>query len=96
MRKGALLQSVAKNGHGLAAQQLVHEDADHIAIAVANVLALAIHVVRTKYHIVHAEHLVGDSQLLFHGEFRNPVRIFRKRNHRFRHGALARAVDRDG
>jgi hypothetical protein len=38
------LRPVAEEGQPLAAQDLVHEDADHVAIAIPDVLPLAIHV----------------------------------------------------
>lgn len=48
----ARLLAVAEDGHRLALEQLIHEDADDVPIAVAEVLSFPAHVVRA--------HLGGD------------------------------------
>src|ERR1700730_3735330 len=96
MGEGTLLLAVPKDGHGLAFHKLVHEDAHNIAVTIANVLPLAIYVVGAENHIVEPKHFVCDLQFVLNSHFGNPVRVFRKRDHLFRHGRLAGTVDSDG
>src|SRR5471032_1699494 len=56
--KRSCLEPVAEDGHWLAAHDLVHENAYHVAVAVRQVLPLAVDVMRTKDHVVQAEHPV--------------------------------------
>ncbi len=51
------LRAVAEDRHRLALQDLVHEDADDVAIPVADVLARAVDVVRAEDDVVEPEHL---------------------------------------
>ena len=67
MRESALLQAVTEYRHGLALHDLVHEDADHVAVAVADVLPLAIHVVRAEDHVLQPEHPMRGLQVQLHG-----------------------------
>ena len=63
--KGALLFAVAEDGEGFAAHELAHEDADDVAVRIANVLVFAIDIMRTEDHIVEAEHLLGLLEIKF-------------------------------
>ena len=65
--KRPLLASISKNTHRLFLHGLVHEDADHIAVAVANILLLAVHIVRPKNNVVQSEHPVRDVKFLLDG-----------------------------
>ena len=60
--EGARLRAVAEDRHRLALQDLVHEDADDVAVAVADVLARAVDVVRPEDHVVEAEHLAAGAR----------------------------------
>ncbi len=51
MGEGALLSAVSKDGHRLSLEQLVHKNADFVAVAVADILFLSIHVVGTEDHV---------------------------------------------
>jgi len=46
--KSASLRAIAKDGHGLALHDLIHKDADHVAIPIADVLVLAIDIMGAK------------------------------------------------
>ena len=50
-----------------------------VAVAVADVLALAVHVVRPEDHVVEAEHLVRGAQVELDGELGDAVRVLRAR-----------------
>jgi len=89
----ARLRPVAEDGHRLLLQDLIHEDADHVAIAVADILARAEDVVRPEDDVVEAEQPVGRSQLHLYRVLRNPVRVFRCRNVVFGHRRRRAAVD---
>jgi len=67
MRESALLLAITEDGHCLAFHKLIHEDADDVAVAVTNVLALAVNVVWAENNILQAEHFMRDAQLLLHG-----------------------------
>ena len=93
--EGALLFAVAEDGHWLAFEKLVHEDADDVAIAVGDVLALAVDVVRAEDRVSKVEHVVGALEVLFDGEFGNAVRIFGDGGHVFGERGLSGAVNGD-
>src|SRR6266852_9547221 len=67
MRESADLSSVTKNCHGFGSQDPVHEDPNYVAIAITNVLPLAIHVVRPENNVVQPEHLMTDFEFLLDG-----------------------------
>ena len=79
--EGPLLSAITEDGHRFPAQQLIHEDTNHIPVAISDVLPFAIDVVRAEDYVIEAEHLVTDPQFLLHSEFRNSVRILRYRDH---------------
>src|ERR1051326_4851512 len=81
MSESALLLAVTENSHRLTLHELVHEDADHVAISVADILPFAIDVVGTKDDVVETKHLVGDFQLSLHGELGDAIGVFRHGNH---------------
>ena len=54
----ARLRAVAEDRHRPPLEHLVHEDADHVAIAIADVLARTEDVVRAEDDVVEPEHLV--------------------------------------
>lgn len=49
------LRAVAENRHFLPTHHLVHEDSGHVAIAVAEILPLAVDIVRTKDNVIELE-----------------------------------------
>ena len=61
------LVSVAEDRDWLAAKDPVHEDADDVAIAIADVLPLAVHVVRSDDHERHVEGVAAGPQILLDG-----------------------------
>ena len=75
--------------------ELVHEDADDVAVAIADVLVLTIHIVRTEDDVVQTEHVARSGEIHFHGELGHTVRILRHRTHVLAHGRLQRTVDRN-
>ena len=91
--EGAGLEAVAIDRHGLAFEHLVHEDADHVPVAVAEVLALAVDVVRAEDHEVHPEHLFRLPDIHLGSILGDAVRVFRCRRHVLAHRNLVRAVD---
>jgi hypothetical protein len=74
------LRTVAENRHAAPVQDLVHENADDIAVAVSYVLPRPVHVVGPEDDVVEAEHRAGGFQFLFDGQLGNPVGIIRMRN----------------
>ncbi len=96
MGESALLLAVAENGHRLAFKKLIHEDADDVAIAVGDVLPLAVDVVGAEDRISKAEHVVGTLEVLLDGQFRDAIRIFGDGGHVFGERSLAGAVDGNG
>src|SRR5215471_3118985 len=46
VRERSLLLAIAEDGHRLLLQQLIHEDADDVAVAVADILPFSVDVVR--------------------------------------------------
>ena len=89
------LAAVPEDRHRLAAHDLVHEDADDVPIAVADVLALAVDVVRSEDDVRQAELGVAGPQVLLDGELGDAVRVLGRRHQRFVHRHLIRAVDGD-
>ena len=57
--EGSRLRAVAEDGHRLALQDLVHEDADDVAVAIGDVLMRAVDVVRAKDDVVQARRGLG-------------------------------------
>src|SRR5713101_5098392 len=96
MRECARLLTVAKDREGFVLHNLVHEDADDVAVRVAEVLALAIDVVWAEDDVIEPEQMMAGLELLLHGELRDPIGILRLRNHVFAHRQLAGAVHGDG
>ena len=89
----ARLRAVAEDGHRLPLQDLVHEDADDVAVAIADVLARTVDVVRPEDHVVEPEHrswLAASS--LLDGVLRDAVRILGRRRHRLPSSATHRAL----
>ena len=91
----ARLRPVAEDRHRLALQNLVHEDADDVAIAIADVLPRTEHVVRAEDDVVEAEQLAARAQLHLHRVFRDAVRILWRRHVLFGHGRRRPAVNRN-
>ena len=75
----ARLRAVAEDRHRLALQDLIHEDADDVAVAVADVLPLAVDVVRPEDDVVEPEHRAAGGELLLDGVLGDAVRVFRAR-----------------
>ena len=92
--EGAGLHTIAKDGQLLALHDLVHEDADNIAIRITDILPLAIDIVWAENHVVESKHLVGTLQVELHGQFGNAIRVFRHGHHVFLHGKLIGAIYR--
>ena len=88
-----LLRAVTENRHGLALQQLVHENPHDVAIPVSDVLPFAIHIVGAEDDVLEAEHLIADQQFSFHRQLGDPVGVFRERDHVLSHGRLAGSID---
>src|SRR5579862_4500181 len=57
MRERSCLLAVSEHAHRLALENLVHENPDHVAIRVRDILALSIHVVRSKDDVVKTKHV---------------------------------------
>src|SRR6266513_779217 len=93
--EGAALLAIPEDGQRLALHQPVHEDPDHVAVLVAQVLAFAIDVVRPKDDIVQAEEFMARLQLELDRRFRDAVGILGKRGDVLTHGQLVGAVDGD-
>ena len=91
----AHLFAVAEDRQRLSGEDLAHEDADHIAVGVADVLVFAVHVVRTEDHVVQTEHLAGLFQIELHRVLRDAVGIFRHRHERLDHRRLIASVHGD-
>ena len=72
------LFSVAEHRQRLALENVVHVDADHVAVAVADVLPLAVNVVRPKDDRVQAEKFVRGAEILLDGELRDAVGVLGK------------------
>ena len=89
------LQAVAEDRHRPAAQQLVHEDPDHVAVRVRDVLQLAVDVVRPEDRVVEAEHPLRGGEVELDGVLRDPVRVLRLGDDVLGHGRLPAAVDGD-
>ena len=68
------LRAVAEDRHRPVLENLIHEDADHVAIAVADVLTGTKHVVRAEDDVVEPEQLVTGAQVELDGVLRDPVR----------------------
>src|SRR5438445_6905098 len=51
VREGARLQAIAKDRHRLARQDLIHEDAYHVAVLIGNILEFPIDVVRPEDYV---------------------------------------------
>src|ERR1700722_7959413 len=96
MGESALLLAVTEDSHCLAFHELVHEDADNVAVTVTNILALTINIVWAKNHIVEAKHFVRNLQLSFDRELGDAIGVLRHGDHIFGHGRLSGAVNSDG
>ena len=75
VRERARLRAVAEDRHRLVLHDLVHEDPDHVAVAVADVLVLAVDVVRTEDRVVEPEHLVRGAQVELDRVLGDAVRV---------------------
>lgn len=93
--EGAGLLAVAENRHGLAVEQLIHENADDVAILVGDILSRAVDIVGAKNNVVRPEHFVGRLKVQFERVFGYSVRVLRHGNQMFRHRQLVRSVDCD-
>ena len=89
------LRAVAEHRQWLAAHQLVHEDPDHIAIPIPDVLVLAVDVVRPEDDVVEPEHVQARAEILLDGELRDPVGVLRLWERGLGHRRLLAPVDRD-
>ena len=96
MRERTNLRTIAKDSQRFAAKDLIHEDADNVAIAIANILALAIDVMRPKNDVIEVKHFMADFQFLFDSQLRNTVRILRYWDHIFPQRRLASTIYGDG
>src|SRR3954468_13806173 len=94
--KGALLLSVAEDSHGLAFEELVHEDANDVAVTIGDVLQFAINVVRTEDDVIQPEHVVRYFEFLLDRKFSDAIGILRLGHEVFGHWRLTRAIYRDG
>jgi len=83
MREGPSLQSVAEDRHRQVMQQLVHENADHVAVLVGDVLPRAVNVVRAKDDEPGSKHFARGAKIEFDGILCDAVRIFGQRNQLF-------------
>ena len=79
----SFLLAVAEDGHRFGLQNLIHEDPDDVAVAIADVLELAIHVMGSEDHVIETEHLACARKIEFYGILCHTVRIFRSRHHVF-------------
>ena len=75
VRERALLRAVAEDRHRLSLHHLVHEDADDVPVTVADVLVLAVDVVRTEDRVLEPEHLVRGAQVELDRVLRDAVRV---------------------
>ena len=71
------LEAVTEDGELLALHDLVHENADHIAIRVADVLAFSVDIVGPENHVVEPEHFVRALQIQFDSQFGDAIWVFR-------------------
>jgi hypothetical protein len=94
--EGPALGAVAEDGQRAATENLVHEDAENVAIGVAEVLVLAIDVVGPEDDVVQTEHLVRGAQVELDGILADAVGVFRLRREVLGHGELVGPIDGDG
>src|SRR5207302_8222380 len=71
---------------------LIHENADYIAVRVANILPFAINVVGPENYVIQAKHPLRGRQVKLDGILGDPVWIFRMRCKRFSHGHLTGSI----
>ena len=90
------LFTIAKDGQGIALEDFIHEDPDHVPVFIPNVLPLAVNIVRAENDEVQAKQFMGGVQVQFDGVLGNAVRTLRRGNRVLRHGQLVPAVNRDG
>src|SRR5436309_12790958 len=68
----ARLRSIPEHRHGLPSHYAVHEDANHVAVAVADVLILAIDVVWPENDRVQPKHVARRGEIELHRVLLNP------------------------
>src|SRR5262249_32042246 len=56
--EGSSLLAIAKNTHRLTVHRLIHENPNHVAILVRDVLAFAVYVMWAKNSVIKPEHLL--------------------------------------
>src|SRR5208282_254439 len=95
VRKRALLLAIAKDGHWLPLQDLIHEDTHHVSVTVADILPFAVHIVGPEDDVVKAEDFMGDPQFLLDSKLGNPIGVLRDRHHILRHWCLPGPIYRD-
>lgn len=88
--------AVAKNRHGPALHDLIHENADDVPVAVAEVLVFTINIVRPEDDVIQPKHFMRLAQVEFHRIFGDPIRVFRLGHEFLGHRQLIAAIDRDG
>src|SRR5436309_2720863 len=91
--KCTCLFSVPENRHRLILQDLIHKDPDDIAIAIANILALSIHVMRPKDDELETKHIARFVEIHFDGVLSDAVWINRLRGEALNHWHLARPIN---
>src|SRR5690349_19050613 len=69
--EGSRLRAVAEDGHWLGSQNLIHEYADNVAVAVGDILTGTEDVVRAEDDEVEVEHVAAGVQFLLDGKFCN-------------------------
>ena len=80
------LFTIAENSQGFTLHDLVHEDANHIAVAVTDILIFAINIVRPEDDVIQAKELMRTLQIIFYRQLADTIRIFGHRGHIFQHG----------
>ena len=81
-----------ENRHGAVLHRTVHEDSDHVAIAVPNVLGRPEDIVRTENDIGQAKDAVRGPQVLLYRQLGDSIGVFGTSVHVFAHRRRTRAI----